>query len=85
MVSGMCLCKENVTGVNCNKCINGTYGAPDQLIDCRPCPCENIDNPICSLHNMSGAICENCGPAYEGQHCENCANGYYRDQVWQFL
>ena len=82
MVSGICLCKDNIVGKNCTECRDGMYGAPDQLIECQACPCgDNIDDPVCHLNTSDlGAICE-CGPAYDGRYCEECANGYYRDQV----
>lgn len=82
MVFGYCLCEEDVTGDNCTDCKEGMFGAPDLLIECKPCPCVNIANPVCHLDSsdMVSAICDNCGPAYDGQYCELCANGYYRNK-----
>ena len=77
---GSCFCKDNVVGDNCTECIKGTYGAPDLGITCQVCPCENIDNPICHLSDdMETPICDNCGPAYQGDLCQLCSNDYYND------
>ena len=82
MVSGSCLCRSGVTGTGCTECFPGSFGAPGLLIDCKPCPCVNIDNPLCHLNDDGiTATCDNCGPAYSGQYCELCANGYYRDEM----
>ena len=80
MVIGYCFCKENITGKDCTECKAGFYGDPTQNIECLPCPCLSVENPICHLIDDGTAVCDNCGPAYTGTFCEFCSNGYYRDE-----
>ena len=80
---GICFCLPNVVGENCTVCEEGMFGAPDLGIPCEPCPCLNVEEPICHLNttDLVSPICDNCGPAYDGDLCQNCANGYYNGSV----
>uniref|UniRef100_A0A8C5SED8 Netrin-4 n=1 Tax=Laticauda laticaudata TaxID=8630 RepID=A0A8C5SED8_LATLA len=93
-IHGRCICKHNTAGTHCQHCAplyndqpwlaaNGRTGAPN---GCKSCKC-NEHSDTCHFDmdtwlasgNQSGGICDNCQHNTEGQHCERCKPGYYRD------
>ncbi|KAM3832592.1 netrin-4 isoform 3-T3 [Vipera latastei] len=93
-VHGRCICKHNTAGIHCQHCAplyndqpwhaaNGQTGAPN---GCKSCKC-NGHSDTCHFDmdtwlasgNQSGGLCDNCQHNTEGQHCERCKPGYYRD------
>ncbi|XP_019370603.1 PREDICTED: netrin-4 [Gavialis gangeticus] len=94
MVHGKCMCKHNTAGLHCQHCAplyndqpwqaaNGKTGAPRE---CRSCKC-NGHADTCHFDvgvwlasgNHSGGVCDNCQHNTEGQHCQRCKPGFYRD------
>ncbi|XP_065416702.1 netrin-4 isoform X7 [Chrysemys picta bellii] len=93
-VHGRCMCKHNTAGHHCQHCAplyndqpwqaaNGKTGAPKE---CRSCKC-NGHADMCHFDmdawlasgNRSGGVCDNCQHNTEGQHCQRCKPGFYRD------
>ncbi|XP_067415885.1 netrin-4 isoform X2 [Emydura macquarii macquarii] len=93
-VHGRCMCKHNTAGLHCQHCAplyndqpwqaaNGKIGAPKE---CRSCKCNghadtchfDMDAWLAS-GNRSGGVCDNCQHNTEGQHCQRCKPGFYRD------
>ncbi|XP_030117489.4 netrin-4 isoform X1 [Taeniopygia guttata] len=94
VVHGKCMCKHNTAGSHCQHCAplyndqpwqaaDGKTGAPKE---CRSCKCNghadtchfDVDVWLAS-GNRSGGICDNCQHNTEGQHCQRCKLGFYRD------
>ncbi|XP_066490239.1 netrin-4 isoform X2 [Tiliqua scincoides] len=94
VVHGRCMCKHNTAGTHCQHCAplyndqpwqpaNGKTGAPNE---CRSCKC-NGHSDTCHFDmdtwltsgNHSGGVCDNCRHNTEGQHCQHCKPGFFRD------
>ncbi|XP_058164545.1 netrin-4 isoform X2 [Dasypus novemcinctus] len=94
VVHGKCLCKHNTAGTHCQHCAplyndrpweaaDGKTGAPKE---CRTCKC-NGHADVCHFDlnvweasgNRSGGVCKDCQHNTEGQHCQRCKPGFYRD------
>ncbi|RLW06300.1 hypothetical protein DV515_00004601 [Chloebia gouldiae] len=94
VVHGKCMCKHNTAGSHCQHCAplyndqpwqaaDGKTGAPKE---CRSCKCNghadtchfDVDAWLAS-GNRSGGVCDNCQHNTEGQHCQRCKLGFYRD------
>ncbi|XP_078409845.1 netrin-4 isoform X1 [Cetorhinus maximus] len=94
VVHGKCICEHNTVGEHCERCdplyndqpwrpADGKRGTANQ---CRKCKCNNHAN---SCHfdlsvwlasgNRSGGVCDNCKHNTEGQHCQRCQSGFYRN------
>ncbi|XP_038612285.1 netrin-4 isoform X2 [Tachyglossus aculeatus] len=94
VVHGRCMCKHNTAGSHCQYCAplyndrpweaaNGKTGAPNE---CRTCKCNghadtcHFDIDVWQASgNRSGGVCDNCQHNTEGQHCQRCKPGFYRD------
>ncbi|XP_064232930.1 netrin-4 isoform X1 [Aotus nancymaae] len=94
MVHGKCMCKHNTAGSHCQHCAplfndrpweaaDGKTGAPNE---CRSCKCNgHADTCHFDVHvweasgNRSGGVCDDCQHNTEGQHCQRCKPGFYRD------
>jgi len=68
--NGICNCKTNFDGINCNKCADGYYNFPA----CEACNC-NSQGSIDVLCNDKG-VC-NCKANVVGSKCMECAAGYF--------
>ncbi|XP_053572856.1 LOW QUALITY PROTEIN: netrin-4 [Bombina bombina] len=94
VVHGRCICKHNTAGRHCEHCAplyndqpweaaNGKTGAPNM---CKKCKCHghadschfNLDVWLAS-GNRSGGVCDNCQHNTEGEHCQRCKPGFFRD------
>ncbi|KFR15092.1 Netrin-4, partial [Opisthocomus hoazin] len=94
VVHGKCMCKHNTAGSHCQHCAplyndqpwqaaDGKTGAPKE---CQSCKCNghadtchfDMDAWLAS-GNRSGGVCDNCQHNTEGQHCQRCKPGFYRD------
>ncbi|XP_006988517.1 netrin-4 isoform X2 [Peromyscus maniculatus bairdii] len=94
VVHGKCMCKHNTAGSHCEHCApsyndrpweaaDGRTGAPNE---CRTCKC-NGHADTCHFDigvweasgNRSGGVCSNCQHNTEGQNCQRCKPGFYRD------
>ncbi|KAK2510079.1 hypothetical protein MC885_006121, partial [Smutsia gigantea] len=93
-IHGKCMCKHNTAGTHCQHCAplyndrpweaaDGKTGSPKE---CRTCKC-NGHADACHFDinvweasgNRSGGICNDCQHNTEGQHCQRCKPGFYRD------
>ncbi|XP_066866018.1 netrin-4 isoform X4 [Kogia breviceps] len=93
-VHGKCMCKHNTAGTHCQHCAplyndrpweaaDGKTGSPKE---CRTCKC-NGHADACHFDinvweasgNRSGGVCNDCQHNTEGQHCQRCKPGFYRD------
>ncbi|XP_077634366.1 laminin subunit alpha-3 isoform X1 [Crocuta crocuta] len=75
---GVCInCQHNTAGVNCEICAKGyyrPYGVPvNAPHGCIPCSC----NPEHADDCEPGSGRCKCKPNFRGEHCEECAVGYY--------
>uniref|UniRef100_UPI00398E908D netrin-4 n=1 Tax=Pristiophorus japonicus TaxID=55135 RepID=UPI00398E908D len=93
-VHGKCICKHNTVGEHCGSCAalyndqpwrsaDGQRGVANQ---CRECECnDHADSCHFDLGmwlasgNRSGGVCDNCKHNTEGQHCQQCQPGFYRN------
>ncbi|KAE8612184.1 hypothetical protein XENTR_v10012755 [Xenopus tropicalis] len=94
VVHGKCVCQHNTAGDHCERCAplyndqpwrpgDGKTGAPNE---CKRCRCHNhahschFDLSVwLSSGRTSGGVCENCQHHTEGDRCQRCQPGYYRD------
>uniref|UniRef100_A0A8C2X678 Laminin, alpha 1 n=1 Tax=Cyclopterus lumpus TaxID=8103 RepID=A0A8C2X678_CYCLU len=73
VTTGQCSCRENVTGLTCDRCQSGSFGLQSQA-GCRACGC-----------NQSGSVSESCDEggrcqcleSVSGDVCDRCSRGYY--------
>ncbi|XP_035875329.1 netrin-4 isoform X2 [Phyllostomus discolor] len=94
VVHGKCMCKHNTAGTHCQHCAplyndrpwqaaDGKTGSPNE---CTTCKCNGHAN-TCHFDinvweasgNRSGGVCNDCQHNTEGQHCQRCKPGFYRD------
>ncbi|XP_072098440.1 laminin subunit alpha-5 isoform X1 [Mobula birostris] len=76
---GVCIdCQHNTAGVNCERCVDGYYRAPEVPADsvdaCIPCNC-NSEFTEGSCEDNTGRCY--CKYNYAGENCDQCALGYY--------
>lgn len=99
MVHGKCICKHNTAGDHCQLCTplyndqpwqpaDGTTGAPHE---CKKCKCNGHADSCHFEHGVwlasgkrSGGVCDHCQHNTEGQHCQRCKTGFYRDPLRPF-
>ncbi|OQV14684.1 Laminin subunit alpha [Hypsibius exemplaris] len=70
--TGICECKPNFTGTNCDRCNDGYFDYPR----CRPCEC-NFNGTINQVCNPAGAGNCACKANYAGPKCDQCADNFY--------
>ncbi|XP_026326893.1 laminin subunit beta-1 isoform X2 [Hyposmocoma kahamanoa] len=75
-VTGQCPCLQNVTGVNCDQCIENHWRIALGE-GCEPCDCDPIGSvsPQCNpyIGNCS------CNPGYGGRQCDQCQENHWGD------
>lgn len=74
-VSGQCKCRENVSGPDCDTCIDNYYGLDAD--GCKPCECHMegiIPGTVCDA--VTGQCV--CQPNVGGRPCDGCLEGYYK-------
>ena len=74
--SGQCQCKENVMGLKCDQCINGTtrLSALNEN-GCSDCDC-NVEGSLSSTCDTATSACV-CKPGVGGTQCDQCLDGYF--------
>ncbi|XP_039983193.1 laminin subunit alpha-1 isoform X2 [Xiphias gladius] len=73
VTTGQCLCRENVTGRTCDRCLSGFFGLQSRQ-GCQACSC-----------SQSGSVSESCDEegrcqcveGVSGDKCDHCSRGYY--------
>uniref|UniRef100_A0A8B9PHC8 Netrin 4 n=1 Tax=Apteryx owenii TaxID=8824 RepID=A0A8B9PHC8_APTOW len=83
-VHGKCMCKHNTAGSHCQHCAPLYNDQPWQAADACKCnghadTCHFDMDAWLASGNRSGGICDNCQHNTEGQHCQRCKLGFYRD------
>ncbi|XP_017281846.1 laminin subunit beta-4 [Kryptolebias marmoratus] len=75
VLSGQCLCKENVEGQRCNSCKRGFFGLrQDNPTGCDECECHGLGS-VGSCDPLTGS-CE-CEPLASGPRCDQCVAGFW--------
>ncbi|ESO94906.1 hypothetical protein LOTGIDRAFT_144813 [Lottia gigantea] len=71
--NGVCECKPNVVGLNCDKCAPYSYGF-EECTGCRQCECgQASESPQCDV--LTGQC--TCRDHVLGRKCDQCQNGYW--------
>ncbi|XP_012861133.1 laminin subunit gamma-1 [Echinops telfairi] len=80
--SGICNCRDNTAGPQCEKCSDGYYG--DSTVgtssDCQPCPCPG-GSSCAVVPKTKEVVCTNCPTGTTGKRCELCDDGYFGDPL----
>ncbi|KAK1329285.1 hypothetical protein QTO34_011466 [Cnephaeus nilssonii] len=76
--TGVCNCRDNTAGPNCEKCSDGYYGDPTAgtSSDCQPCPCPG-GSSCAVVPTTQEVVCTNCPTV--PPRCELCDDGYFGD------
>ncbi|XP_072265966.1 usherin isoform X2 [Pyxicephalus adspersus] len=81
-LTGQCLCKDFVTGPQCNICVSHTFNLTAvNLQGCQDCDCDPIGT-------LSGSTCDpvngqcHCLPDFQGRRCSRCKPGFYSSGNW---
>lgn len=72
--TGECICKDNVTGVKCDRCIADHWDL-DSGTGCKPCACDK-QGAVNSTCDLESGEC-NCKPGVAAPKCEKCAQGFW--------
>uniref|UniRef100_A0A8C3IUZ4 Laminin subunit alpha-5 n=1 Tax=Chrysemys picta bellii TaxID=8478 RepID=A0A8C3IUZ4_CHRPI len=67
---GMCVCKPNFQGAQCDQCAPGHYGP-----GCQPCQCSGSGQYDGTCDSETGQCL--CRTGFEGYSCNQCAPGYF--------
>ncbi|XP_054836339.1 laminin subunit alpha-5 [Eublepharis macularius] len=67
---GLCLCKPNFQGTQCDQCAPGYYGP-----SCQACQCSGSGSYDGSCNSETGQCL--CRAGFEGFSCDRCAPGYF--------
>lgn len=75
-ITGQCQCKENVMGLKCDQCINGTTSLSSiNELGCSPCVCDPDGSVSSNCNAVSGACV--CKPGVGGLLCDQCLDEYF--------
>ncbi|KAM9785933.1 laminin subunit alpha-5 [Neosynchiropus ocellatus] len=72
--TGRCRCKPGVTGPQCDRCQDGTFGF-DTCSGCRQCDCDASAALVQPCDPRSGQC--SCQPGVNGPNCKQCAPGFW--------
>ncbi|XP_053250423.1 laminin subunit alpha-5 isoform X2 [Podarcis raffonei] len=74
--TGLCLCKPNFQGTQCDQCVPGYYGPA-----CQPCQCSGPGYYDGTCDSETGQCL--CRAGFEGYMCDQCAPGYFNYPLCQ--
>ncbi|XP_054623821.1 laminin subunit gamma-2 [Dunckerocampus dactyliophorus] len=79
-------CPPGTTGVHCDECQEGFYGAPagsaGERRGCRPCECNgHIDVRVAGSCERTSGECLKCVNNTMGRQCDVCLPGFYHRRV----
>uniref|UniRef100_A0A670Y1P9 Laminin subunit alpha 5 n=1 Tax=Pseudonaja textilis TaxID=8673 RepID=A0A670Y1P9_PSETE len=74
--TGLCLCKPNFQGTQCDQCVPGYYGP-----NCQPCQCSGPGFYEGTCDNETGQCL--CRIGFQGYLCNSCAPGYFNYPLCQ--
>uniref|UniRef100_A0A670I4A0 Laminin subunit alpha-5 n=1 Tax=Podarcis muralis TaxID=64176 RepID=A0A670I4A0_PODMU len=74
--TGLCLCKPNFQGTQCDQCVPGYYGP-----GCQPCQCSGPGYYDGTCDSETGQCL--CRAGFEGYTCDQCAPGYFNYPLCQ--
>eukprot|EP01061_Rhynchopus_euleeides_P007365 TRINITY_DN16393_c0_g1_i1.p1 TRINITY_DN16393_c0_g1~~TRINITY_DN16393_c0_g1_i1.p1 ORF type:complete len:1584 (+),score=400.53 TRINITY_DN16393_c0_g1_i1:93-4844(+) len=75
----VCECTAQYEGYGCEKCAAGYKGSPPNCAKCIiSTDCVEANTEYVSSDNSRQKCTCKCLTGYEGERCENCANGYYK-------
>lgn len=70
------MCKQNVEGLKCDRCINGTQGlSASDPNGCSTCDCNSIGSIDDACDSVTGQC--TCKPGVTGVSCDQCISGYH--------
>ncbi|XP_058129242.1 laminin subunit beta-1 [Anopheles ziemanni] len=70
---GLCACKTNVVGRQCDRCAPGTYGFGPE--GCKACDCNSIGSKDNDCDLTTGQC--SCRPNTYGRECDQCQPGFW--------
>ena len=75
-MTGQCICKPNIGGIQCNLCAPGFYNLTS--FGClNKCDCNPMNSLNTSFCNTTTGQCL-CKPGYGGRDCGTCDRGYWQ-------
>ena len=76
MLTGQCLCKRNIEGVKCDRCMAGTTNlTAANPLGCSECQC-NTTGAVSSGCDPESGVCV-CKPGVGGGLCDICLPGFF--------
>ncbi|XP_078593005.1 multiple epidermal growth factor-like domains protein 8 [Branchiostoma floridae x Branchiostoma japonicum] len=77
--TGLCdECQHWTQGDTCDECLPGSYGDATSLLGCQQCQCNGHSNATLGDCDMGTGVCY-CIDNTQGDHCEECIEGFYGD------
>lgn len=75
---GLQSCRDYSGGPKCDRCAEGFYGDPNNIVGCQSCPCpETSKNFARGCTFQSNRVSCICRPGYTGDLCDRCSSGYF--------
>lgn len=81
--SGKCLCKEQVTGIGCDECKQGTYAlSVANYFGCQDCACNVGGSYSFNCDQITGSCM--CRQRIEGRRCDRPTKAHYLPNLYQY-
>ena len=71
--TGQCSCKPGVTGLSCDRCVDGFHSFSET--GCQQCTCSDVGS-VNNNCNVNTGVCT-CLPSFTGDQCANCSVGFF--------